>query len=295
LNNRYLVATDLSDRSLLAFKRALYLAKKNAGVVDVFHAIEVDQQGKSAENARESAKNSIEKMISDSDARDIVDNVVIKSGEPHILINEFAGACKSKLIIIGAHKKNMLLDMFRGSTIERLLRDGRAPVLICNQRQSGDYGSALFCVVDDEASRIMINAAAALNVLQEAEVNVVHACEFDPPKGDSDSNGDEKVAEKHKSNMVAERALQIYRLISNSDIRSKDAKILVEGAVPINLIQRAASEFQADICVVGTKSTVGLERFFLGSVAKEVLRQVDCDILIVPSKIEGEEGGAWKT
>jgi len=295
LNNRYLVATDLSDRSLLAFKRAVYIAKKNAGVVDVLHAVEVDQQGKSAENIRESAKDSIEKMTSDAEARDFVDNVVIKSGEPHVLINEFAEACNSKLILMGAHKKNMLLDMFRGSTIERLLKDGRVPVLICNQRQSGDYGSALFCVVDDEASRIMINAATALNVLQDAEINVVHACEFEPPKGAPDSSGNESVAEKHKSNMVAESALKIYRLISNSDIRSADAKILVEGALPINLVQRAASEFQADICIVGTKSSVGLKRLFLGSVAKEVLRQVDSDILIVPSKSETVKGGAWKT
>jgi universal stress protein E len=295
LSHRYLVTSDLSDRSLLAFKRALYFSKLNDGAVDILHVAEGDQPDKVPEVILENAKHEISKVVTEFDSNNYVDNIIIRAGEPHILINQCAAALESKLIVMGAHKKNLVLDMFRGTTAERLMRDARIPVLVRNQRMSGDYASAVFCVVEGDASQIMINAAMDLNILHDADINVIHACEFVASRDQPAIVDDSKSDEKQKSNMVADRATKIYGMINETRLNRVDLKILVEAATPINLIQRAVSEFQADILIVGTKSTVGLERFFLGSVAKEVLRQIDCDILIVPSRREGAGGGEWKT
>lgn len=51
---------------------------------------------------------------------------------------------------------------------------------------------------------------------------------------------------------------------------------------PAEAILTAASEKTADLIVVGTCGRTGLVRYFLGSVAEEVLRRADRDVLVVP-------------
>lgn len=46
-------------------------------------------------------------------------------------------------------------------------------------------------------------------------------------------------------------------------------------------IAESATEWKADLLVVGTSNRKGLDRFFSGSVAEELVRKVDCSIILV--------------
>lgn len=45
-------------------------------------------------------------------------------------------------------------------------------------------------------------------------------------------------------------------------------------------------EFKADMIVIGTHSRTGLDRFFMGSVAEQVVRHAPIPVLVVPMKNE---------
>ncbi|MBX3616542.1 universal stress protein [Nitrosomonas sp.] len=46
-------------------------------------------------------------------------------------------------------------------------------------------------------------------------------------------------------------------------------------------IAESATDWKADLLVVGTSNRKGLDRFFSGSVAEELVRKVDCSIMLV--------------
>lgn len=54
-------------------------------------------------------------------------------------------------------------------------------------------------------------------------------------------------------------------------------------------IMQCAAEFGADLIVIGTHSRTGLERFFMGSVAENVIRDSAIPVLVVPMKDNRED------
>jgi nucleotide-binding universal stress UspA family protein len=76
-------------------------------------------------------------------------------------------------------------------------------------------------------------------------------------------------------------------------VRPPDPAIRVERVVregpSTHVILEAASEFQADLIVMGTHGRTGFRRLVLGSVAEEVLREAPCPVLTV--KAPPADGG----
>lgn len=58
--------------------------------------------------------------------------------------------------------------------------------------------------------------------------------------------------------------------------------LLIEKSTPFEAIEAGIRQLLPDLLVIGTRGQGGLKRVLLGSVADEVLRQVECDVLAVP-------------
>jgi nucleotide-binding universal stress UspA family protein len=56
----------------------------------------------------------------------------------------------------------------------------------------------------------------------------------------------------------------------------------VREGTPIEVIKAAVKEIGPDLLLIGTRGRSGLPRVLLGSVAEEVLKSVDVDVLAVP-------------
>ncbi|MGE3745771.1 MAG: universal stress protein, partial [Sphingomonadaceae bacterium] len=70
--------------------------------------------------------------------------------------------------------------------------------------------------------------------------------------------------------------------LSSVDIRAHRTKVqLVEMSVPES-IRSAVRKDRPDLLVIGTHGRSGLEKYFLGSIAEEILRTAEIDVLIVP-------------
>jgi nucleotide-binding universal stress UspA family protein len=54
------------------------------------------------------------------------------------------------------------------------------------------------------------------------------------------------------------------------------------------VIKRAIKKADTDLLVLGTHGYSGLAHVFLGTVAGDVLREVTCDVLIVPGQARAD-------
>ena len=66
----------------------------------------------------------------------------------------------------------------------------------------------------------------------------------------------------------------------------KDFKIwtFVEEGKPFEMILKVATEWEADLIVMGTHGRTGLSHLLMGSVAEHVIRHSKIPVMIVPSK-----------
>ena len=81
----------------------------------------------------------------------------------------------------------------------------------------------------------------------------------------------------------AEARATLGTLLKRVSIDESRYNIFIEdSARPATAIRRVAAGMKPDLLVMGTRGRGRLRRAFFGSVAAQVLRTVDCDVLVVP-------------
>jgi nucleotide-binding universal stress UspA family protein len=81
-----------------------------------------------------------------------------------------------------------------------------------------------------------------------------------------------------------DQLLEKLRRTTPNDPKTHVRRQLAEGD-PARAILRVARETHCDLIVMGTHGRTGLDRFFLGSVAEEVVRKAPCLVLTVNNEV----------
>lgn len=97
------------------------------------------------------------------------------------------------------------------------------------------------------------------------------------------SIGSENEADINRGNEILEKAK------SDTDVLSVETRLInAEAEYGLNgiadAIAAAVYDWKADLIVVGTSNRRGLERFYVGSVAEQLVAKVDSSILLVRAK-----------
>jgi len=135
---RILVPVDFSACSVEALRHASALAKQFEAVIDVVHVVQLNIAGEEAGVPRtalirqlsDAARQNLSKLIEILWAGEIMATVAIQEGRPADVIVQEARARNSDLIIIGTHKKQGRLRLFRRNTAARVIRRAPCPVLV---------------------------------------------------------------------------------------------------------------------------------------------------------------------
>lgn len=206
--------------------------------------------------------------------------VVVTAGAPHRTILDYADAVDPDLIVMGAPRKQILRDIIVGTTVERVIRTGRWPVLMVNN-DPRPYESAMIALDLSEASESAIRSALSLNFVRETRLGVVHA--FDPAAKSKLFLAD--VAEDRIANYIEqERQLatgQVQSFLAAHSIEPAEGFLFVEEGDAINVISQAVEAMAPDLVIVGTHARTGFAKVLLGSVAEQVLRSLTADVLVV--------------
>jgi nucleotide-binding universal stress UspA family protein len=282
---RVLCATDLSSRSDRALRRAGLLAREAGAELILLSVVDDDQPESLVSSERREVAALLAEQASSMQAADGPrPQLRVEAGDAFDVILRAAEAEAADLIVMGEHRKRLLRDMFIGTTIERVMRRGHRPVLMVNRPAERPYHRVLAAVDMSDSSAEALRAAARLGFLAGSELTVFHAVQL-PGKGNlvlADLPTD--VIEGKVAAAVAESRREVARFLRGVDSRFASAPppILAEEGAPAEALRRCVERSAPDLVVLGTGRRGGLARLVLGSVAEEVLRTLDCDVLAVP-------------
>lgn len=279
-------ATDFSSRSDRAVRRAGVLAKQFGAEVKLVHVVDDDQPQTLVELEMREASRLLQEQVNRlTQLRDNRCRAEVVRGDAFDGILRAAEKVSADLIVMGTHRKQLLRDIFVGTTLERVIRMGPFPVLLVNKEADHPYSKVIAAVDFCEPSERALKIAKSVGLIDFVELTLLHA--FVAPAKSQLYIGDapdEQMAE----HVAAERrrlrdALKVFSeshkhhgSVWNYRIEEGDARTVICGAV---------KELRAELLVIGTHGRSGIAKLLLGSVAEAVLRSVDVDILVVPSRI----------
>lgn len=282
---KILLATDLSSKADYAFKRAVQLSKETGAKLHIVH-VEPPYAYPKKRKPRDYMKVDKEDLIAlflDANGTSRFDAVinVIRSSEPFAEILEYAHKIKADLIVMGMHSKTKFRDLFVGTTIERVVRKGVAPVLMVKNREARPYRRVLTPTDYAPGSRAALRLAMELS--PKASFQIIHAMEFPPTPYIVSSYEDveSQVIEEDKQ----ERMLDAFLKTESGYFKKEHggaAKLtarLIKG-LPYDVLMKQAGMQNADLIAMGAHGQTGLALSRLGGVTEEILARPPCDVLI---------------
>jgi nucleotide-binding universal stress UspA family protein len=279
---RILAATDFSARAHRSVRRAAMLAQQAGAEVTLLHIVDEEPEHLVSLERSESRKILEEQIASIDELRGVQCHPVVEIGAAHDAILRTASAKNADLIVMGSHRKQLLRDVFVGTTIERVIRTGTWPVLMVNTEAALSYANLLVALDLSEASAEALRSAHALGFLDGVRLTVAHA--FDPlaksmmTLADVSKDGIRAYVEEERQRATSE--LNTFIRSFSFDLGSWSPYVAEGGAVPI--ISQAVELVRPDLLVVGTHGRSGAAKILLGSVAEQLLRALEIDILAVP-------------
>ena len=211
-------------------------------------------------------------------------DVVVRCGIPHLVIADTAREQAVDLIVMGAHQKDAWRDLFSNTTIERVLRSGVAPVLLVNEDPVPLYRRVLFAIDAANPSARAAYAARNLPFLEAADISVLHAF-WAPGKGKLRQAGvnPARIAQ-YVEETALEAAVDLVSFLHQEGRHDPIEKIVFTEGEPVSAIRETTARWRSQLAVIGIQRRTGLRRLLCPSSAKQILRQVSCDILAVPLK-----------
>jgi nucleotide-binding universal stress UspA family protein len=280
---KILAATDFSTRSNRALRQAGLLAQSGNASLHIVHVVDDDQPEKLVRiEEREAERLLGEQVESVPELHGTQAHTIVVAGDPFDGILRTANEIQPDLLVMGSHRKQLLRDIFIGTTIERVIRKGSYPVLMVNHEAQRRYEHVVAPVDMSDASANALRTALSIGLIDTKGATLLHA--FDAPDkgkmlvGDSDQVSiDGYVASERRRAMD-----ELAGFLIAKDLKHVPWSFHLEEDAPMEAISRAVSEMRPDLLVMGTHGRSALVKMLMGSVTEEALRSLNVDILAVP-------------
>jgi universal stress protein E len=279
---KILAATDFSTRSNRALRQAGLLAQPGKGELHIVHVVDDDQPDDLVRlESREAERILHEQVEAMPELKGLNARPLVTAGDPFDGILRTATGIGADLIVMGAHRKHLLRDIFVGTTIERVVRKGSFPVLMVNHEAQREYENVLMPIDMSEASAHAVRVGLSTGLVKE-QATLLYAFTA-MAKGKMFIAGADAESIKDYIADERQRAMdEVAEFLVNNDLERPQWSCRVEEGLPMEVISKAVSELQPDLLVMGTRGRSKLVKAMIGSVAEEALRTLNIDILVVP-------------
>lgn len=257
-----LVAHDLSPEADLALQRGAQLARQLGARLSLLHVQAPGAGDEATIRAR------LESLLAACALPR--GGLLLGHGRAVEEILHQARGLEADLLVLGTHHRQSP-EGFAGTTLERILHDSPAPLLLVASSDPAPWRRALaaldFSPCASRAllqARVLLGAGAALHALHIHEVAAIHAG-ADPAD-------------------LAFQGELFDRLLADEQARSDDGVQLsheLRQGERESCLQAVIAERQPQLLVLGAHSRSQLADALLGSLTLEVLRQPPCDVLLV--------------
>ena len=279
-----LAATDFSTRSHRAVRRAGLLARSSDAELALVHVVDDEQPEELVEiEKREAQRILAEQIEAMAELRGLRCRPVVVAGSPFDGILRAAGSLRADLIAMGAHRKQLLRDIFVGTTVERVIRTGPYPVLMVNDEAKQHYRNILAAVDLSGPSANAIKTAESAGLTGgKGDTTFLHAFFPIAKSRMSMAMVDQSTIEEYVAGERQRATDELVAFLAANALGGAGLSVRVEEGKAFQVISQAVKEMRPDLLVLGTHGRAGLLKVLLGSVTEEALRRLDVDILAVP-------------
>ena len=279
---KLLCATDLSTRADRAVRRAALLARQYGAELLLLHVVDDDQPKHFVEARLAEARAHLETDAARAPGGpEAIAAIEVVAGHASETIARYARDWNAELIVMGVHRRRVLLDVFVGTTLERVVRADRLPVLVVSSDYSGHYQRVLLALDASAASARAVRTARDFALL-DGDVAVVHAWEPVYAGMLETAGAIPDTAAAYTENWSREALERLQGFLREVGLAVRPADLQIERGPPFDAIRDAVAKRAPHLLVIGTRGLGGIARALLGSVAEYVLRAIECDILVVP-------------
>jgi nucleotide-binding universal stress UspA family protein len=290
------VATDLSEIADCAILRAIEIAKSANANLTILHVVEKKNFDNFLETIipkellqtpTEYATTLIQEKIYTLLRHKVQLNyAVISSGKPAVKILQYVRKNKVDLLVIGAHGKHSMRDLFVGTTAEYISERTTCPVLITKNTNEKPYKKILVPVDFSDVSKAALNYT--IKLFPNSNIRLIHVGdhEFEHLLKEEDQKGEIK-----RNNLIKMRKAILFYLeskmkkfISRCKRKITKSSYNIVLGYPGPTIVKETMGKKCDLVVMGTQGHGMLHYHFIGSVAKWVMADSDKDILLIPPK-----------
>jgi universal stress protein E len=275
---RLLLATDLSSRAERALDRAVRLARQHQSELRVLNVVEGDLSPHLVDAQRAEAERIFaERLKATAGDAKILSSSSVVTGKPFAEILREAASWPADLIVIGTHQADVLQGMFRGTTAERIIRQGHIPTLLVRKEATEDYRRAVVGI--DFSLHALRATQCAFRLAPKAEFHLVHSFLSPFPHF---LYGDIRAEAREVRTKAMDRAIdeELTAFLARFGDQVPPVTRLVVHGVAQDVLLATASQLNADLLVAGTHGRTGIAHAVLGSVAQDLLRQAPCDVLV---------------
>lgn len=285
---KILCATDFSERSDRALRRAVLVARgENAGL-DLVHVVDDDRPKRFVDHEAADARALLGEQVETLGSADGV-----RADSDVILADPFEGIVRAAeernpgLLVLGPHRRQFLRDAFVGTTAERTIRKVACPVLSVNGPPVGPYRHVLLTTDLSEASKAALQRYLALGLFASATHSILTVFDVLALRLAMSDSLPKEDRDHHVASESADARRNLGTFAGSLGHPSLQLLVRHRETTEANEILKAAEEVHADLVVMATRGKGGFARLMLGSVTAQVLQKAGVDVLtLTPHRAE---------
>lgn len=261
----------------------MLLARQFDASIALIHVVNDDQPRRIVDSERDEAEQLLRRLaatLRDVDGVECEPRVIRAS--PLVGIVKAVEELAPDLLIIGPHRRQVLRDVFVGTTAERTIRSVKCPTLMVNAPPAGQYRHILQTTDLSNVSREALQRFLALGLSYGVRNTLLYV--FDAPalRLTFSHSMPKDEQESYLANEKKDASRDLSGFLAKAKLGSVVAKVRYGASVAHHGILKAADEEKADLIVLSTHGRTGLGKMLLGSVTEQVLQTSPVDVLAVP-------------
>lgn len=303
--NILVVANHEGDNHAI-FERAAALTKSNDGRLTIFEAVsepsrrmQFPGQSMTQADIQEVVLKQRQEQLTELVAplRRAIENVrvVVRSGISYIEVIRQVLQDKHDLVMVMSEDRSGIWRSALGSTVQHLMRKCPCPIWVLKPSHHEQYKNIVAAVDPDSINverdalnKTIMELATSMAQFERSELHIVHVWDYWGENALRAYRGiSNQVIDRWVAEMNAARWKQLSNLLTQYSRKSIKYKVHFSKGIPGKLIPEIVGQNQIDLIVMGTLCRTGIEGYFIGNTAENILQKVDCSILAV--KPEGFE------
>lgn len=200
-------------------------------------------------------------------------------------IVQHAKEWSTDLIVVGFHGRKGIDLMLLGSVSRAVLEHAPCPVLTvrfqADEQETSDFLRVLIAVDGSSFSKAAVEWVASQRWKDETRFKLVMAVPLINETYTSEASHSQKLLSEWEAGKIAAMEL-VEDLATKLEERIGDRTgAEVQEGDPRQIVLEKASQFHADLIILGSHGRTGLTRFLLGSVSQAVASRATCSVLII--------------